>query len=108
MAARASAPTWSTPGRPCRKRRSEASDAVTSSAGMPSSIGWIPARETWRSVGGGWSRGRHGGAVRAERRTGRGGLGALVVLAMIVGWVLDPGEVAFWVVPAALVLAVLI
>ena len=25
-AARASAPTWSTPGRPCRKRRSEASD----------------------------------------------------------------------------------
>jgi hypothetical protein len=29
-AARASAPTWSTPGRPCRKRRSEASLAVTS------------------------------------------------------------------------------
>ena len=29
-AARASAPTWSTPGSPCRKRRSEASERVTS------------------------------------------------------------------------------
>ena len=29
-AARASAPTWSTPGRPCRKRRSDASSRVTS------------------------------------------------------------------------------
>jgi hypothetical protein len=31
VAARASAPTWSTPGRPARKRRSEVADAVTSS-----------------------------------------------------------------------------
>ena len=31
VAARASAPTWSTPGRPCRKRRSEDSDEVMSS-----------------------------------------------------------------------------
>ena len=29
-AARASAPTWSTPGRPCRKRRSEVSSRVAS------------------------------------------------------------------------------
>ena len=31
LAARASAPTWSTPGRPWRKRRSEDSDEVMSS-----------------------------------------------------------------------------
>ena len=31
VAARASAPTWSTPGRPCRKRRKDDSDAVMSS-----------------------------------------------------------------------------
>ena len=31
-AARASAPTWSTPGRPCRKRRSAASERVTSAS----------------------------------------------------------------------------
>jgi hypothetical protein len=30
VAARASAPTWSTPGRPCRKRASAASEAVIS------------------------------------------------------------------------------
>jgi hypothetical protein len=30
VAARASAPTWSTPGRPCRNRRSRSSDEVTS------------------------------------------------------------------------------
>jgi hypothetical protein len=36
------------------------------------------------------------------------GLGALVVLAMLAGWVIDPDEVAFWVVPLALVFAVLI
>jgi hypothetical protein len=29
-AARASAPTWSTPGSPCRKRRSEAPSLITS------------------------------------------------------------------------------
>jgi len=33
------------------------------------------------------------------------GLGALVVLGMLVGWVVDPGNVAFWVVPLALVIA---
>ena len=32
VAARASAPTWSTPGSPWRKRRSAASDAVTSAS----------------------------------------------------------------------------
>ena len=40
----ASAPTWSTPGRPCRNRRSEASDPVTSStrtrARSPDRGGW--------------------------------------------------------------------
>ena len=41
VAARASAPTWSTPGSPCRKRRSEASDAVTSSKpGAATSTAW--------------------------------------------------------------------
>ena len=36
------------------------------------------------------------------------GLGALVVVAMLVGWALDPGQVAFWVVPLALVIAMVI
>ena len=36
------------------------------------------------------------------------GLGALVVLAMLLGWVLDPDEVAFWFVPLALVIATVI
>jgi len=36
------------------------------------------------------------------------GLGALIVGAMLVGWALDPGGVALWVVPLALVIAVLI
>lgn len=36
------------------------------------------------------------------------GLGALVVVAMLVGWVLDPDQVAFWVVPLALVIATVI
>jgi len=35
-------------------------------------------------------------------------LGALVVVAMLVGWALDPGQVAFWVVPLALVIAMVI
>ena len=35
VAARASAPTWSTPGRPCRNRRSEASEAVMSATSGP-------------------------------------------------------------------------
>src|SRR5262245_17947266 len=33
-AARASTPTWSTPGRPCMKRRSVAADAVTSARSL--------------------------------------------------------------------------
>jgi hypothetical protein len=35
-------------------------------------------------------------------------LGALVVLAMLVGWVVDPDQVALWVVPLALVIAMVI
>ena len=38
-AARASAPTWSTPGRPCRNRRSDASSRVTSPQIEPRSSG---------------------------------------------------------------------
>ncbi len=34
-AARASAPTWSTPGRPCRNRRRDASERVTSEKSPP-------------------------------------------------------------------------
>jgi hypothetical protein len=36
VAALASAPTWSTPGRPCRKRRNEVSVAVISDRRAPS------------------------------------------------------------------------
>ena len=38
-AARASPPTWSTPGSPCRKRRREESDEVTSSK---LALAWAP------------------------------------------------------------------
>ena len=44
---------------------------------------------------------RNGGQVVA-------GFGALVVVAMLVGWAVDPGQVAFWVVPLALVIAMVI
>jgi len=36
------------------------------------------------------------------------GLGALVVVAMLVAWVFDPGQVPLWVVPLALVVAMVI
>jgi len=36
------------------------------------------------------------------------GVGAVIVVAMLVGWALDPGEVPLWVVPLALVIAVVI
>jgi hypothetical protein len=36
------------------------------------------------------------------------GFGALVVVAMVVGWALDPDEVALWVLPLALVIALAI
>ena len=82
-AARCSAPTWSTPGSPCRKRRSDDSDRVTSRsrngvvstsdsvATMPPSIGWIATTEpTGGPVTGDRDRRRRhqGREVRPERR----------------------------------------
>src|SRR3954469_1449964 len=52
VAARASAPTWSTPGSPCRNRRNVASEAVTSAntdlEGATAVIGSVEGRAAER------------------------------------------------------------
>ena len=75
IAARASAPTWSTPGRPCRKRRSAESDEViwdTSGRPVPLATGGEAVVVTARVYAGATSVPTGASQHQAATQLGRG------------------------------------
>src|SRR4249919_3780378 len=120
-AARCSAPTWSTPGSPCRKRRSDESDPATSRSridvrstsdwvvAIPTSIGWMRTSEPHGGVV--TSTDQDGGTV--EKFAPNGGtaiavIGGLVALGFFLIGVFDRDNVPLWVPAIALFSGVLL